>query len=134
MKNRYLLDTHTFLWATGDESVAPKLSYLVRDTIEEPETELLVSAVTLYEITNKHRKGKLPKFGRIAENYMEALTGLDAIELPLTWEHTHLAGSMDLPNKDPFDRMLAAQAITEDLILITCDKAFEGAPGLTTLW
>ena len=134
MANKYLLDTHTLLWAAGSESDVAMLSEQAKEAIEDLESELFVSSASLYEISYKYKIGKLPEYRAIAENHMEALNGLDAKELPLNWEQAHLAGSMDWPHKDPFDRMLAAQSQTEGMALITCDKAFRGAPGLTTLW
>ena len=133
MVNRYLLDTHTFLWASYESRVF-KLSDDAKRAIEDPETELYVSSVSLFEITNKYRIGKLPEYRPIAEDCTEALISLETKELPLDWKQAHLAGGMDWPHKDPFDRLLAAQAQSEDLTLITCDKAFDDAPGVNTLW
>ena len=133
MVNRYLLDTHTFLWASHESRVS-KLSEEVKRAIEEPEAELYISSVSIFELSNKYRKGKLPEYRPIAENCTEALEGLEAKELPLDWEQARLAGSMDWQHKDPFDRMLAAQARSEEMTLITCDKVFDDAPGVSILW
>ena len=133
MGNRYLLDTHAFLWATYKPTVH-KLSGQARNVLEDPESELFISSVSIFEISNKYRIGKLPEFRPIAENIMKTLNGLGAKELPLDWERAYLAGSLDWEHKDPFDRMLAAQAQMENMILITCDKVFDDAPGVETLW
>ena len=133
MVNRYLLDTHTFLWAAKEDDVF-RLGPLAKEAIEEPESELYVSSVSIFEISNKYRTGKLPEYKPIAENYREAIEGLEANELTLEWEQAWLAGNMDWTHKDPFDRLLAAQARSEDMTLITCDKVFDNAPDVDTLW
>lgn len=131
--SRYLMDTHTFLWA-AHESRMHKLGALAKEAIEDLESELFISSVSIFEIANKYRIGKLSEYQPIAEHCIDAVNGLGARELPLDWEQASLAGSMDWEHKDPFDRMLAAQALTEGLTLITCDKVFEDVPGVNTLW
>jgi len=133
MVSKYLLDTHTFIWATQETEVF-RLGDLAREVIEDPESDLYVSSVSIFEIANKNRKGKLPEYQDLAENYLESLYGLEAHELPLDWEQANLAGSLDWPHGDPFDRMLAAQAQTEGMTLITCDKVFDDAPNVDILW
>jgi len=133
MIKQYLLDTHTFLWASKDAAVS-NLGKQAKDVLEDPESELFVSSVSLYEIVNKYRLGKLPEYPQIAENIFQALDGLDANELPLNWGHAELAARLDWSHGDPFDRMLAAQTQIEDMTLITCDKAFDSAPDIDTLW
>ena len=133
MIKQYLLDTHTLLWATKEAAVK-NLGKQAKAVLEDPESELFVSSVSLYEILNKYRNGKLPEYPQIAENIYEALNGLDANELPLSWRHAEQAAKMDWPHGDPFDRMLAAQTQLEEMTLITCDKAFDAAPDIETLW
>ena len=133
MVNKYLLDTHTFLWASHESRVF-KLGKDAKAAIEDPESELYVSSASIFEISNKYRKGKLPEYKPIAENFLESLYGLEAKELPLDWAQANLAGSMDWSHRDPFDRMLAAQAQTEGMTLITCDKVFDDAPNVDILW
>jgi len=133
MVNKYLLDTHTFLWASHESRIL-KLGDAARDAIEDPDSELYVSAVSIFEITNKYRRGKLPEYQPIAENYVEALEGLEARELALSWEQANLAGLLDWPHKDPFDRILAAQAQSGGMTLISCDRVFDDAPGVDILW
>jgi len=133
MVKKYLLDTHTFLWASHESRIF-KLGEAARDAIEDPDSVLYVSAASIFEISNKYRKGKLPEYSSIAENCLETLEGLDAHELPLNWVQANIAGNLDWQHKDPFDRMLAAQAQSEDLTLITCDKVFDDAPNLAILW
>ena len=133
MVNKYLLDTHTFLWAAKDVDVF-RLGNAARDTIEDPDTELFVSSVSIFEISNKYRKGKLSDYKPIAEDYFNAIEKLEARELPLSCDQANLAGALDWPHKDPFDRMLAAQAKSEGMTLITCDKVFADAPDIDILW
>ena len=134
MAGKYLLDTHAFLWATSDMSGVSKLGGHAKEAIADMESALFVSSISLFEISYKYRNGKLPEYKAIAENVFAALYGLGAEELLLNWIHAQLAGCLDWPHKDPFDRMLAAQAQTEGLTLITCDGAFDTAPSLSTLW
>jgi PIN domain nuclease of toxin-antitoxin system len=133
MTKKYLLDTHTFLWASY-RPVNFKLSKHAKDIMEEKESELFISAISLFEILNKYRLGKLTEYKIVVENITDALVGLEAKELPLSWEHARLAGGLDWTHGDPFDRLLAAQTQMEDMTLITCDKAFDSAPGVVTLW
>ena len=130
---QYLLDTHTFLWsASGSDFL--KLSKPAKTILEDPDAVLFISSVSVFEIMNKFRQGKLPEFTLIAENIAGAITGLGGNELPLNRVHAERAGSFDWNHKDPFDRLLAAQAQIEDMILISCDKAFKGVPDLEVLW
>jgi PIN domain nuclease of toxin-antitoxin system len=128
-----LLDTHAFMWASK-ETQLHKLSGNARAAIEESEGKIYVSVITAYEITNKYRRGKLENYKSIVEHYDEAIDALGAEELPLTAEQAYDAGLLEWEHKDPFDRMLAAQAAREGLTLITRDKAFKEAPGVDVLW
>ena len=83
---------------------------------------------------NKHRLGKLPEYLYVAENYFEILDRLDAIELPISARHAHFAGKFEWVHRDPFDRLLAAQAFTDNLTLITNDSAFEELSWIKVLW
>ena len=123
----YLLDTHIFLWAAQDDA---KLSKFAKKAMCDKNTQKFVSAASAYEILNKHRLGKLPDYAYVAENYFEILRSLGAYELPVNMRHAHFAGKFDWSHRDPFDRLLAAQAYTENLVLITNDKAFDSLPWL----
>ena len=127
----YLLDTHTFLWAAHDES---KLSDTTKKAIIDNPSKVRISAVSAYEITNKYRLGKLPEYAYLAENYFEILHNFGADELLISTQHTHFAGKFDWSHRDPFDRLLAAQAFTENLVLLTNDIAFNSLPWLNVLW
>jgi PIN domain nuclease of toxin-antitoxin system len=128
---KYLLDTHTFLWATRDNS---RLSNKASAIIEDTNAPLFVSAVSAYEIMYKHQLGKLPEYEYVAENYFDVLDRLGVNELPISAQHAHFAGKFDWPHRDPFDRLLAAQAATDNLTLITDDPAFQELSWITVLW
>jgi PIN domain nuclease of toxin-antitoxin system len=128
-----LLDTHTVIWASHETDIG-FLSKKARAALEGSEGKLYISAVTAYEITNKYRAGKLDEYKDIAERYFDVIEKLDAEELPITAEQAYDAGLLDWNHKDPFDRMIAAQAKAEGLALVTCDKAFDEAPGVEVLW
>ena len=128
----YLLDTHTFLWAVHEEG--SKLSDRVRKLLGDADAPTYVSAASAYEIMNKYRIGKLPDYAHVAENYLDILGKFGADELPVSTKHAHYAGEMEWDHRDPFDRILAAQAITDNLTLITSDPAFQVLPKVTILW
>ena len=128
---KYLLDTHTFLWAAYDDA---RLSNISKKAIENEDTQIFVSAVSAYEIMNKYRIGKLPEYTYVAENYFDILRELGANELPISTQYTYFAGKFEWAHRDPFDRLLAAQASLDNLTLITNDPAFQELPWLTLLW
>ena len=127
----YLLDTHVMLWALTEPT---RLGRTARDVIENRSSRLVVSAVSAWEITTKHRLGKLPQADVLLGAYAKHLDRLGAIRLSVTEDHALLAGRLDWNHRDPFDRMLAAQAMIESLVIITSDPAFAGCPGVPTLW
>jgi len=128
---KYLLDTHTFLWAALD---AAKLGAKAVSIIEDTNAQLFVSAVSAYEIMYKHKLGKLPGYAYIADNYFDILSELGVDELHVDMRHAHLAGKIEWAHRDPFDRFLAAQAATEKLSLITNDPAFMELAWVSTIW
>lgn len=127
---RVLLDTHTLLWAMGNH---PRLSTLARTTIADKANECYVSVVSVWEAATKYRSGKLPEAAPLVANPSRILTALRFTPLSLELEHAHLAGSMAGPHKDPFDRMLAAQALLEGLTLVSNDEALDTML-VTRLW
>ena len=127
----YLLDTHVTLWALTEPA---RLGRAARDVIENRSSRLVVSAVSAWEIATKHRLGKLPQADVLLGAYGKHLDRLGAIRLSVAEDHALLAGRLDLNHRDPFDRMLAAQAMMESMVIITGDPAFAGCPGVPTLW
>ncbi|MGH2387801.1 MAG: type II toxin-antitoxin system VapC family toxin [Chloroflexota bacterium] len=128
---RVLLDTHVVLWAFSNPH---RLSQAAHTLLENPNTALLVSAVSAWEIATKYRLGKLPGAERIVKGYLAHLTTLGTRELPVSSEHALSAGLFAVEHRDPFDRMLAAQAIAEGVPLVTSDPAMALFPGLATYW
>ena len=116
---KFLLDTHTLIWAVYDQEF---LSQHVRQVLELPDHEMIVSAATAWEIATKHRLGKLPGAGALAEDFISLVTESGYSLLAITPEHALRAGRLRGNHKDPFDRMLAAQAIHEDLTLLSNDS------------
>ena len=127
----YLFDTHTLLWAAHDES---KLSARALSVIEDSNTHIFVSAVSAYEIMYKYKLGKLPAYDYVAKYYFDILQELGTDALPINKYHAHFAGAIEWSHRDPFDRLLAAQATTDQLILITNDSVFDELTNITTLW
>ena len=127
----YLLDTHTFLWAIQKDV---KLSEPVKKAMNDKNAQKFISAVSAYEIMYKYQIGKLPEYEDIAVNYFDVLQRLGAYELSLNAHHAYHAGKFEWTHRDPFDRLLAAQAYLENLALITNDPAFEALPWVSTLW
>lgn len=118
---RLLLDTHIFLWAVLDPDHLPART---RQRLEDPATEIVISAVSAWEIATKFRLGKLDGAASVVRHYSKAIAGLGATELSITREHALKAGGWDVPHRDPFDRMLAAQAVIESLPLASVDETF----------
>lgn len=127
----YLLDTHVLLWALTDPG---RLGRTAREVVDNRSSRLVVSAVSAWEITTKHRLGKLPQADVLLGGYGRHLDRLGVIRLPVAEDHALLAGRLEWDHRDPFDRMLAAQAMIESLVLITGDPTFASCPGVPTLW
>lgn len=124
-----LLDTHAFFWSA---LYPDRLSATARGAIKDE--ELFVSAVTGYELAQKYRLGRMPDALPLIQAYGDAVSGLLAEHLPVTAEHGVRAGLLDWTHRDPFDRILAAQAVSQDLTLVTRDRAMSSAPGVILLW
>jgi PIN domain nuclease of toxin-antitoxin system len=111
---RFLLDTHVFLWWLGN---APELGTRCRELIAEQRNEVYISAATTWEISIKKALGKLD-----APEDMDTIVEDEGFsKLPISLYHGQLAGSLPALHRDPFDRMLVAQAQAEGLILMTSD-------------
>lgn len=120
----YLLDTHALVWLATDPAQVP---VALREEITDAE-EIFVSAASAYEIAQKTRMGRLPHGGLVLTRWEHLLGALFATELPLNVAHMRTAGALAWDHRDPFDRMLVAQAQHEGLLLVTKDeriRAFE---------
>ena len=111
---KLLLDTNVLLWWLDD---APRLGAKARDAIATPRNVVYVSSVTAWEITIKRMLGKL----EIPENWSELVLAEPFRKLAVTWEHAVDVGSLPDLHRDPFDRLLIAQARVEGLVLVTGD-------------
>ena len=127
---RILLDTHALIWWLADSG---RLSETVRHAIFDPLNEKQVSAATAWEITTKHRLGKLPGCELIAADVAGAIAHQGFAELPITVADAARAGALPGPHRDPFDRMLIAQALAHDLVIVSNESRFDGY-GVRRLW
>ncbi|MBE9054345.1 type II toxin-antitoxin system VapC family toxin [Nostocales cyanobacterium LEGE 11386] len=118
----YLIDTHILLWWLFDD---PKLDTECRDIIRNPDNRIFVSSVSAWEIATKYRIGKLPEAKQLVEQYSQILNRARFIELAITSAHALRAGSLAIAHRDPFDRMIMAQAELESLPVITYDAVFQ---------
>ena len=127
---RVLLDTHAFLWwLAGSE----RLSGAARDAIGDPENDILVSAASAWEIAVKHRLGKLPGADDVALDVAGCIASQGFLELPITVRNGERAGRLPGPHRDPFDRMLIAQALALDLPLVSLETLFDRY-GVARIW
>jgi PIN domain nuclease of toxin-antitoxin system len=119
---RLLLDTHALLWWWKDD---PRLSKLAAAAIADETNTVLVSAASAWEIATKHRIGKLPGVEKALSEFNELITADGFSHLAVAHNHAIKAGGFEAEHRDPFDRMLAAQAIIEGAALVTEDPAMK---------
>ncbi|HZU89188.1 MAG TPA: type II toxin-antitoxin system VapC family toxin [Stellaceae bacterium] len=113
-----LLDTHALLWWLTDN---PRLSYTAEAAITNPANDVFVSACVGYEIAYKQRLGRLPA---LPESLSRRLRR-EAIEiLPISLDHALAAAALPGPHRDPWDRIMMAQALAEQCHVVTIDKVF----------
>ena len=112
---RLLLDTNALLWLIEDD---PTLSASAREAIDDPSNEIFVSVASAWEIAIKSSTGKLDA----PDNLAEQIESAGFIQLLVTFDHTEQVGRLPPHHRDPFDRMLVAQAQVEDLVLVTRDR------------
>jgi PIN domain nuclease of toxin-antitoxin system len=127
---RLLLDTHALIWWVTDD---PALSKIASDAIGDPANEVLASAASAWEIATKHRIGKLPHAGLLAQDFLGSIAAEGFIGLPISVSEGEAAGRLPGPHRDPFDRMLIAQALAESLTLISNERLFDRY-GVARLW
>lgn len=110
-----LLDTHAVLWWLNDD---PTLSEAARIAISDPENTVYLSAVVVWEMRIKQGIGKLD----LPDDFEEVLNGQAFSALPVTVGHAHAIAGLLSIHRDPFDRMLVAQAVVEGMTIVTRDR------------
>ena len=125
-----LLDTHSFLWLVTDDD---SLSELARSVFLNPDSTLFVSAVTGFEISVKLSLGKL-RLSEPPREFIENRLRNNALTaLPVTMTHTYRLASLPFHHRDPFDRLLVAQALEEDMPILSADTVLSEY-GIERLW
>jgi PIN domain nuclease of toxin-antitoxin system len=127
---RLLLDTHTLLWYDSQKSL---LSEKALELIQDRANEVYVSSVTAWELAIKWKQGKLPSAQTLVHEFHSTLSVYGFLELPLNITHGLRAGTIDATHKDPFGRALAAQALSEQLQLVSKDDLLDGF-GVSRIW
>lgn len=127
---RLLLDTHAFLWFVLND---PSLSAAARAIVGDPQNDVLISPATCWEIAIKVSIGKYQLPGPFADFLDDQIARNDLTMLPISVRHTAVVASLPFHHKDPFDRLLIAQAIVENIPLLSVDAVFDSYP-VTRLW
>jgi PIN domain nuclease of toxin-antitoxin system len=127
---RLLLDTHTFMWFVID---SPKLKSSVKSQIEDENNEKLLSIVSIWEIAIKQSAGKL-SFALPFRVFIEQQLRDNSIELlNINLEHIEVVESLPFHHRDPFDRLIVAQAMVERMPVLSADAIFDAYP-IRRLW
>lgn len=127
---KLLLDTHAILWwLLGDQRLGAK----ARDAIADNDNQVLVSSVSAMEVATKFRIGKLPEAGPIAGKIADRIPEHGFEPLPVTLQHGDVAGLLPFPHRDPFDRLLIAQAQVEQAWLVSNEALFDQF-GVRRIW
>jgi PIN domain nuclease of toxin-antitoxin system len=125
---KILFDSHALVWfLLGDQRCPLSLRTMAA------EADIVISAVVVWEIASKVNRGKWPEATAIAATLNELLAEHAYVALPITLQHAHVAGFLQSRHRDPFDRMLAAQAQVEGIPLATADPAFREL-GVSIVW
>ena len=127
---RLLLDTHAFLWFFTDD---PKLSAAALTLIAEPTNEIFVSPASYWEVAIKVSIGKYPLHVPFEQFFTEGIEGNSLTILPMEIRHAHELAALPFHHRDPFDRMIIAQAIVERIPVVSVDPAFDSY-NVTRLW
>ena len=125
-----LLDTHAFLWWLADSE---RLSGPARAVIADELNDIVVSAASAWEIATKFRVGKLPGCEAVAVDVAGHIAGQGFEELAIGVGDAERAGRLPGPHRDPFDRMLAAQALVREFPVVSADPVFDRF-GVIRLW
>ena len=126
---KLLLDTHTVIWFIEKN---PRLPNHVRDMLEDESNNIYVSVVSLWEISIKTRQGKLIFNNSLADTAL-SLRSNGFHFLAIRPDHVYRLDALELHHKDPFDRMLIAQTLASDFVLVGCDEVFDRY-GVRRLW
>ena len=118
---KYLIDTHIFIWFVEN---LPNLSQSLKNTIEDKNSEIFISIASLWEISIKMSIGKL-RLNRKYEKILDVLKDNSIEILPITFAHTLENSKLPFYHRDPFDRIIVAQAIVENLDFISADAVFD---------
>ncbi len=127
---KYLLDTHVWLWMM---LTPERLNDEARAAIASKDNQTLLSVVSAWEVTVKQSIGKVPLIGAVEDLVLSSARDFDLTILPIELEHVTRAAELPPHHKDPFDRILIAQAQTETAILVTADDAIRQYDG-ALLW
>ncbi|MSP92121.1 MAG: type II toxin-antitoxin system VapC family toxin [Myxococcales bacterium] len=122
---RLLLDTNVFLWLGTND---PRLSAAARTHVVAPDNEVWLSAASAWEIAIKHGLGKLPLPAPVDVFVPEARTAMGILELPIDEASALAVARLPAIHRDPFDRLLVAQAIVHGLTLVTADEVLQRYP------
>ena len=116
-------------WLAGNRRLSPE----ARRAVDDSSNEVVVSAATAWEITTKHRIGKLPEAEAVARDVTASIASQGFEELAITVGDAEHAGRLPGTHRDPFDRMLIAQALTHNLTVVSIDSVFDRY-GVSRLW
>lgn len=122
---KLLLDTQLLLWAAGQPE---RLSKLARKLLNDPQNELVFSAASLWEVAIKSSLGR-EDFRVEPRLLRRGLLDNGYVELPITSQHAVNIDGLPPLHKDPFDRLLLSQALSEGITLLTTDSSLAGYPG-----
>ena len=127
---KQLLNTHTFLWFVDGN---PKLSTRVRGLIEDKTNENIISIVSLWEMSIKYNIGKLQLNSPFNTFVQQEVKESNIKVLNISLEHLNLTATLPLHHRDPFDHLIIAQAMVEDIPVLSIDRAFD-AYSIITIW
>ena len=127
---RLLLDTHAFIWWFAGSR---RLSSSARQAISDEDNDVLVSAASAWEITTKYHARRLPEAEGLAEDIAANIRRENFKALAISVDDAARSGALPGPHRDPFDRMLIAQALVHDLVLVSNEALFDQY-GVRRLW